>query len=321
MKAIPIATCLIFLIGSTFANDAAVETSVGGLQLAKEHSVLMEKERLFISGTLVRVEYVFRNTTKQPVISEVAFPIPTFKYEFDDPGGRRDFSDFRVWIDGKPIKVDKEVRAYAGRREVTEDLRRAKIAIETFGDFDPSDKDNQIFQLQPDARAKLVKIGALKAPNKKDDSLDYWPEWTVEIKYHWRQKFPPDIAVHVKHEYRPVLGFRQVQLQDFKKEIKDTCIDTNTYDEVKRRVARSMQEEPLRNNNFGIEWVSYILTTANTWQEPIKEFELIVQREKNELTTFCWDGGVNKIDATQFRARKPNFIPTKDLRIYYLKIK
>ena len=320
MKAMLITTGFILFIGLALANDSAVETSVGGLKLIKEHSVLMEKERLFISGMLVRVEYVFRNTTKEPVISEVAFPIPTFQYIFEDAGGRRDFSDFRVWIDEKQIKVDKEVRAYVWGREVTKDLRRAKIAIETFGDFDLGDSNNQIFQLQPDVRTKLVKIGALKAPNKKDDSLDYWPEWKVDIKYHWRQEFPPDTAVHVKHEYRPVLGFGQVQLQNFKKEIKDTCIDTNTYNEVKRRVARNMQERPLGNNYFGIGWVSYILTTANTWQQPIKEFELIVQREKNELITFCWDGGVDKIDTTHFRARKADFIPTKDLRIYFLKL-
>jgi hypothetical protein len=216
MKTILITTCLILLNGLAFANDAAVETSVGGLKLAKEHSVLMEKESLYISEKPVRVEYVFRNTTKQPVISEVAFPIPTLKYEFDDPGGRRDFSDFKVWIDGKPTKVEKEVRAYVGERAVTEDLRQARIAIETFGDFDPSDSNNQISQLQPNVRAKLVKIGALNAPTAKDDSMDYQPEWKVDIKYHWRQEFPPSIAVHVKHEYRPVVGFKQVQVQNLK---------------------------------------------------------------------------------------------------------
>ena len=315
MKAILIMSSLVLLISSALANDSAVETSVGGLKLVKEHSVLMEKERLFISGTLVRVEYVFRNTTKEPVVSEVAFPIPTFRYIFADPGGSRDFSDFKVWIDGKPIKVEKEVRAYAGRREVTEDLHRAKITIENFGDFEP-DVDNEIARLKPDVRIALAKVGAIKA--RKEDPLLYWPEWNVDIKYHWRQEFPPGIAVHIKHEYRPVIGFGQIQLH--KKEIKDICIDTNTYDELRRRGIRSFPDDPIGANLLNVEWVSYILTTANTWQKPIKEFELIVQSEKNRLAAFCWDGGVNKPDTTQFRAYKTDFIPTKDLEIYFFQV-
>lgn len=318
MKIILITACLIFSIVSAHANDSAVETSVGGLKLRKEHSVLMEKERLFISQEIVRVEYEFRNTTKEAVISEVVFPIPTFRYKFDDTGGRRDFSDFKAWIDGKPINVEKEVRAYAEDQDVTEDLRRAKITIETFGNFDPSDNDNEIMKLNPDVRTNLVKVGALKAP-KKNNSLDFWPQWNVNIKYHWRQEFPPGVVVRIKHEYRPVAGYTPVQVQSFKKEFKDSCIDTSTFSEVKRRVAKTMQKEPLSNNYFGTAWVSYILTTANTWQTPIKDFELLVQGEKDELLSFCWEGPVEKTNATQYRARKTDFIPIKDLRIYFLR--
>ena len=155
MKTALVAACLVFSIYSAYANDSAVETSAGGLRLSKVHSVLMEKERLFISRELVRVEYVFRNTTAKPVISEIAFPIPTFSYAFDDPGGRRDFSDFKAWINGKSIKVDKEVRAYVKGRDVTADLRRAMITIEAFGDFDPSDDNNEIARLKPGIRSQL----------------------------------------------------------------------------------------------------------------------------------------------------------------------
>jgi hypothetical protein len=318
MKIILIAAYLIFSLVSAHANDSAVATSVGGLKLRKEHSVLMEKERLFISRELVRVGYEFRNTTKEAVVSEVAFPIPTFKYKFDDTGGRRDFSDFKAWIDGKPINVEKEVRAYVKERDVTEELRRAKITIETFGNFDPSDNDNEIMKLKPDVRDRLVKVGALSAPNKKDNSLDFWPEWKVNIKYHWRQEFPPGVVVRIKHEYRPVSGYTPVQVQSFKKQIKDSCINSNTYGEVKRRVAKTMGKEPLSNNYFGAAWVSYILTTANTWQTPIKDFELLVQGEKDGLLSFCWEGPVEKTNATQYRVRKTDFIPSKDIKIYFL---
>lgn len=317
MKLILFTTYFIFSIVSAHANDSAVETSVGGLKLRKEHSVLMEKEQLFISRQLVRVKYEFRNTTKEVIVSEVAFPMPTFKYKYTD--GRRDFSDFKAWIDGNPIKVEKEVRAFVKNRDVTEYLRRAKITIETFGDFDPSDGNNEIMRLKPDVRTTLVKVGALKAPNKKDNALDFWPEWKVNIKYHWRQEFPPGTTVRIEHEYKPVAGYMPVQVQSFKKQIKDSCIDASTFNEVKRRVAKTMQKEPLSNNYFGVAWVSYILTTANTWQTPIKDFELLVQGEKDELLSFCWEGPIEKTNATQYRARKTDFIPSRNLRIYFLR--
>jgi hypothetical protein len=306
-----------FLTFSAEANDGAVETSAGGLQLRKEHKVLMEKERLFISRGRVQVEYEFRNTSRETVVSEVAFPIPTLEYVLDDTVGRRDFPDFKVWIDGIPVHVEKEVRAFVKKREVTEELRKAGITIETFGNFYPNENNNEIMKLRPATRNRLIKIGVLKAPDNKDSFMDYWPQWKTSIKYHWRQTFPPNTVVRIKHEYQPVAGYSPVQIQDFNKTITDSCIDANTIREMKFRVANAMKKKPEIESYFGLGWVNYILTTANTWQTPIKDFELVVQGDKDELITFCWDGPVEKIGKVKYRAHKKNFIPEKDLRVYF----
>ena len=316
MKRLIIAAAFLLMALPAQANDSAVETAVGGLKLRKERSVLMETERLFVSRELVRVEYDFRNTTTEDTESDVAFPIPSYAYVFDDRGGR-DFPEFKAWVDGKPLQVAKEVRAFVKNSEVTQELRNAGISIENFGNFDPQENNNQITALKPDVRSKLVKIGALAAQNKKDESLSYWPKWRAEIKYHWRQTFPAGASVHIKHEYRPLIGYSPIQLQRFKNQIKDSCVDATTYNEMKARVAKSMQKEPLSNNYFGAGWVSYILTTANTWQTPIKDFELIVQGEKEELVSFCWDGPVEKVGESRYRARKTDFVPAKDLKAYF----
>lgn len=156
------------------ANDSADETAAGGLKLRKEQSVLMKKERLYISPKAVRVEYEFLNTSKNTVVSEVAFPIPPVAFAFQDPGGSREFSDFKAWINDVPIQVEKEVRAFVKDREVTEALRKAKIPIETFGDFEPAEQQHPIATLKPEVRDALVKAGALKK-----DGQDYWPKWEV----------------------------------------------------------------------------------------------------------------------------------------------
>lgn len=317
MRELFIAVFLTFSVVSAQANDSAVETSAGGLKLRKEHSVLMEKERLFISRSLVRVEYEFRNTTNEPVVSEVAFPIPAFKYVFDD--SPRDFADFKAWIDDKQVKVKREVRAFVKNRDVTEDLRRAGITIETFGGYDPSAYKDELMALKPDVRNRLVKVGALKAPKNKEAIQDYSPVWEVSIKYHWQQEFPPGTVVRIKHEYHPVAGYSQVQLQDFQKEYRDSCANKDVFSEAKKRVAKAMKKNKLINNFFGISWVTYILTTANTWQTPIKDFELIVAGEKGDLVTFCWDGPVEKTSDVRYRATKADFVPDKDLKIYFLR--
>jgi len=304
MKLITTVALFLAMIVCASANDSAVETAAGGLKLRKEQSVLMKKERLYISENIVRVEYEFLNTSKNTVVSEVAFPIPPVAFAFDDPGGRRDFPDFKAWINDVPMQVEKEVRAFVKNREVTEALRKAKLPIETFGDFEPSEQQNPIAKLKPEVRETLVKAGALQR-----EGDDYWPEWEVHVKYHWRQEFTPGTIVRIKHEYVPVAGFGGSVIKHFKDNFKDSCIDPTTYSELKRQVG---------DNFFTTTWVSYILTTANTWQTPIEDFELVVEGKQGDLLSFCWDGPVEKIGPAKVRAKLRNFIPKGELKVYFL---
>ncbi len=203
------------------------------------------------------------------------------------------------------MQVEKEVRAFAQNREVTEALRKAKLPIETFGDFEPTEQQSPIAKLKPEVRETLVKAGALKV-----DGGEYWPVWDVHIKYHWRQEFPTGTIVRIKHEYKPVTGFGGAAIKEFKEQYKDACIDPATFSEVKRQDA---------DNYFNTTWVSYILTTANTWQTPIDDFELVVEGRQGDLLSFCWDGPVEKVGPAKVRAQLRNFIPKGELKVYFLR--
>ncbi len=296
-------TAVLFLVSAVcaYANDSAVETAVGGLKLRKEHSVLMKKERLYISPKTVKVEYEFLNTSTDPVASEVAFPIPPIKYVVDDPGGSRDFTNFKAWINDVQVSVKKEIRAFVKDREVTEDLKKARVLIETFGNYDVNESTNPFESLKPEVRTKLVKIGALRAK-------DYWPQWEVRINYHWHQEFPPGTILKIKHEYKPVAGFGGADIKDFQKYFKDTCINNQTLTDLKKRE---------KDKFFNIQWVSYILTTANTWKTPLEDFELVIEGKKGDLISFCWDGPVEKIGPSKFRAQVKDFVPNKELKVYF----
>jgi hypothetical protein len=66
--------------------------------------------------------------------------------------------------------------------------------------------------------------------------------------------------------------------------------------------------------------VSYILTTANTWKTPIGEFELVVERPEGHAVSFCWDGKVEKVGPTTFSARATDFVPSRELSVYFFTV-
>lgn len=318
MKIFCFAVGLIFFAVTAQANDSAVETAVGGLKLRREHSVLMEKERLFISKEVVRVEYLFRNTSEESITSEVAFPIPAFAYVFDDRG--RSFSDFKAWIDGKPVHVDKEVRAYVNGQEVTDDLCQAGINIENFGYFSPDNDNNEIKNLNPEIRNRLVEIGALTPQNIEESSMSFWPNWTTEMKYHWSQTFPPGTGVRIKHEYQPGVGYSGAQVTNCSEQVSDSCISERNFSKLKKRVLEKTLKDPNGVNYYFFPlWVSYILTTANTWQTPIMDFELVVQGDKDEIVAFCWDGPIKQTGVGRYKVQRTNFVPSKELKVYFIR--
>ena len=73
-------------------------------------------------------------------------------------------------------------------------------------------------------------------------------------------------------------------------------------------------------------WVNYILTTANSWTTPIKDFTLVIDRTKGSATasfgtryvSLCWDGPINRLDADHLVAHKANFVPKKELSVAFI---
>jgi hypothetical protein len=70
-------------------------------------------------------------------------------------------------------------------------------------------------------------------------------------------------------------------------------------------------------------WVDFILTSANTWKQPIQDFTLIVERgqpqesDAQAFISFCspQNAPVTKLDANRFQVHLTNFVPKNELRI------
>jgi hypothetical protein len=298
------------------ANDSAAEVAAGGIQLRKEARISMEKERLTISLKKVTVECEFLNTSDEDITTEVAFPLPPYKFDLE--GQRPDFSDFRVWVDGQEVKYQTQVRAEIKGANYAHLLNSLGIDIQDFGHFDGNtapDK-SQMGMLPKSARERLVRLRLI------DD--DGEPRWTVLVAYHWRQRFRAHKILHVRHEYHPVVGFSPIYEPEFQSMLKEACINPSLQKRLGEFPAQELEKHGGSQPTREAEWVKYILTTANTWKTPIKDFEFVLEEPEPGSwdpqyigVSMCWDGELQRVDKNHLTARKANFVPKSELVVCY----
>jgi hypothetical protein len=319
------------MAGSLRADDGAASIAAGGLIVMKrETRIVMAKEVLSISARRVVVDYDFRNDSDEDITTEVAFPIPAYSLGQDERSPKEyGFDDFKLWVDGKPLKFAVETRALVGKRDISDVLARLHVDAASFGHFEydpPADeRPNDLARLSSAQRGILRRMKAISA-DPRSQAL-----WKVQKRYHWTQTFPAHAVVHIRHQYTPVLGNSNTVISSYLETGKPESAD----DELptvcpSTELRRAMSNDSKRNgHNISIAYVDFILTTANTWKQPIEDFTLLVERPPLErdpyhpatgvnYVSFCWDGPVTKIDADHFSAHTTNFVPAKELRLGFL---
>jgi len=328
----------LILVSSHFTlllgNDSAASRAIGGIRLRREANISMEMERLTISEAKVTVEYEFLNQTNKNITTEVAFPIPPYDVGFLDAGGTRDFNDFRLWVEGKELKYNIDVRAKLHGKDYTDLLKSLGIDIASFGalDFDrEGNPTGQFTKLSRGQRDQLFRLGLISGPDASPPGL---PAWTDVKAYYWMQTFPAHKVLHVRHEYTPSIGFemifpsdldpKQAHPSDICGGIENSCIDPSLQKELTSQGIKNYK--PGEAAPLEMVWVDYILTTANSWKTPIKDFTLIIDRRKDlrhiagaemQYVSLCWDGPIKKLDADHFLVHETNFVPKKEIRVAF----
>jgi len=318
--------CLFFCgTAQILANDTAVSIAAGGIQMAKDPRISMEKERLTIGKNKVVVEYEFLNDTTSDITTEMAFPVKHFCFEGEC--GPPVFADFRIWIDGVEEKYAVKAIATLKNHDYSSVLQSMGIDIASYGHWHFMQDDNgpnyDVTKLPENNRTKLIELGLI-------DKANYAPNWDVQEIYHWKQNFPSKQIIHVRHEYRPEVGYQSYMQPELSQAHPDLCIDPGLDKKLlaDNQVFRASRKFGPDNQSIDdyvqAYWVDYILTTANNWKTPIKDFSLVLERPEREgspypwYVSFCWDGAVKKTDDRHYIAQKKDFIPTKELRIYFL---
>jgi hypothetical protein len=340
------------------ADDSAASIAAGGLVAKRETRIVMAKEVLRISPTKVLVDYDFRNDTDQDVTTEVAFPIPPYTNEWEEGDlAEQAFRSFKVWVDGKPIEYKAEARAFLKGKDVTSILGAEKIDVATYGHFHfvPPKKGQDAWDVKAPDFSRLSKAEKQDLVNQGILSReDDYGQWTVHLQYHWTQTFPAHSTIHIRHEYKPAVGFSQVtfdavddfiapvhpkptqdEVEEFKL-LSGFCPDQKFLNGLGHRLQASKLQAMTEDEGMtpGVEWVDFILTSANTWKQPIEDFTLIVERsqpldgrgkpEKDEhfRVSFCspQNAPVDRLDANRFQIHLTNFVPNSELHIGYFEL-
>lgn len=339
LKRILAATALAGVLASpAFANDGFGGLTATGLEF-RDSPVQMLSEDLYLSLDKIKVAYVFRHDGDEDLEGEVIFPLPPINLgainESDfalgpDELAKENIVDFTATVDGKkvPVKVDRvaviEPEWEEGRpasasydtpgTDVTALLKKHAIPLSySYGDVAEA--------LSKLPKAAKDELDAAKVAAFEEDGTGY-PLWSLIERYHWTQVFPHGKDLKVEHEYKSappggIFIWRDPKAPDndyIAKIAKDYCIDEGTQKAIEKAMVKSDTEDGAYWN--GMAWyLDYVLKTARTWNGPIKDFKLTIDKGKaDSVISLCIDG-IKKTGPTTFVVEKKDFTPDRDISI------
>ena len=301
------------------ANDSTASLDTGGLVLVPNADIRLEEEDLFISPDLIRVRYVFFNTSDQAIRTPVAFPLPPLVFGEDmnyaiSPEDPVNFVGFRLWVDGQRMPFQIDARASTGDgRDITGLLAKYDIPITTF----TADEAGfmrlraRLDALPGAAMDELRAAGAIHGPDWGDG---FQEAWSANVAFYWMQSFAPRSRVVIEHSYRPVPahGFYGRYDLEARYLFDEACIDDSFAAGARRRMAGTEMDM------LGATILRYVLVTANNWRGPIGRFRLTVDKGSTDaIVSLCRDG-IRKTGPTSFEWEGFDFRPDRDLTLLFL---
>lgn len=320
-----------------FANDGFGGLTATGIEF-RDSPVQMLSEDLYLSLHKIKVSYVFRHDGDEDLEGEVIFPLPPvslsalMESDFaltEDELAKENIVGFTAKVDGKPVKVSvdrvaviepdyDENRPRAASydtpgKDVTDILKKHKIPLT----YEIADIQAALAALPQAAKDELA---AAEIAGFDGDAP--YPRWSLIERYHWTQVFPHGKDLKVEHEYKAappgsVFVWRDPKAPDndyIAKLAKDYCIDAGTQKAIENALVKTDADDGAYWN--GMAWyLDYVLKTARTWDGPIKDFKLTIDKgSADSVISLCIDG-IKKTGPTTFVVEKKDFTPDKDISI------
>ncbi|ADZ72288.1 DUF4424 domain-containing protein [Polymorphum gilvum] len=320
---------LVLAAGPAAANDSIAELKTGGLVLVRTDAISMDREDLFISLDEIQVAYRFRNTTDADVDTIVAFPMPEIQYNpYGDtalPDTANDnFLGFSATVEGVPVDIALEQKAYAAGLDVTDLLKRHGVPLFPFGDeaFEALKAQTPATLRDWESRGLVFNDRYDVGDGVKDHPT---PAWTLRSTYWWRMTFPAGRSIMVEHRYKPSIGgtagvsffqdgrFSGETHADYRERY---CLD----EAFERAILRETRARGADYPPFYESRIAYVLKTGGNWAGgTIGTFRLTVDKGSTKnFVSFCADT-VRKVGPTTFEATQTDFYPERDLEVLFLR--
>lgn len=312
-----------------------------GLEFSQTDAVSLIEEDLLIGLDRVTVDYVFRNETDADVTGELIFPLPPVYspdgFSFPDgPPAPEDLVDFSLQVNGQILEPKVDVIAViqpdwteatppsaaydAPGRDVTDDLRRLGIPLT----FDSDLIRAALLKLSNQDLSLARELGLVDDLDQRELNSPHGLElygyyhWSLAVRHHWTQTFPVGQDVRISISYRNVMAgglFDGALLQggEGSAGLKGLfCLDDADIAEITRLLESDRQ--PLWLARVAV----YVLRTANTWKGPITDFRLTIDKgEPGNFVAVCLDDDATA-GQTTVTWEKRNFVPDRDLTIFFL---
>lgn len=308
----------------SLANDGFGALGVGGLIIGKTDQVALAKEVLDVGCNLITVNYDFVNESDKDVTSLVVFPLPPYPATPHESGviSHGQPFGFKVEVNGQPVNFETKVRATLDGKDVTDTLRSAGFSDKQIASF-PFDTSllDDMHRLQvPESQIKALKDAKL---------LDErGPAWDIHVDYEWMQTFPAKATLHVMHSYQPFVaegtasGYEKPDpgiiktMHSWGRDVPtDFCLT-----KAQRNKLDSLLEDQKHLDAYSQvsgSMVDYILMTANTWKDGIRNFDLRIHADADdEVVASCYPKGLRKVAPDTYEVNIKNFKPKKDLKLY-----
>lgn len=319
------------------ANDGFAAEGVGGVTIAKTDKIAIQKEVLDISCDRIHVSYDFINESDHDEDAVIMFPLPDYPAYHPNSGGvyAGEPNNFTITVDGKPVQFRTEVRALTGdivwvngrqiltkEVDVTNRLKAAGLSEKEIAHFRFETKyirgeRGEMHWQYPITKNKiemLVKAGLMDG-GEMDDTT---PQWYNRVSYIWKQRFPANKVVHVEHSYRPFTsgGSNAGYSKYYDTSRNEFCL-SKTDIKTLNRIYKSEKNLDSYNNVPGTN-IKYILTTANSWKDGIRDFTLRIHpKAENEIVSACIPVKITKVSDRLYEAKIRNFQPKQELSVYF----
>jgi hypothetical protein len=318
------------------ANDGFAAVGVGGVTIAKTDTIAIKNELLEIACDKINVTYDFVNESYHDEDATIMFPLPAYPANIpeSDSFAIGQPADFTITVDGQPVEYQTQVKAILVKDkwindkriiikeiDVTEKLKAAGLSEKDIVFFRFKSKyvrgkkgENGHFSF-PISKAsinKLTKLGLMADGNMGETT----PQWENRVTYIWTQRFPANKTVHVEHSYRPFSsGGAEAGFTEYRN-MKEFCLSKQNVSKLK---ALSKSKKNLDNyNSIPGTNVRYILTTANSWKDGIRDFTLrIYPKSKNEVVSACIPAKLEQTSDKVYEAKIINFKPKEELSVYF----